>query len=113
VGRRVPTRVPGTAVFLNGDARSTPVALLHNLKHNRVLHETHVFVNVQTLEVPHVGPEERLQIEPLGEGFWRVIMRYGFMQDPDVPEALSAPREHGLDLDPRMATYFLSRNTLI
>jgi len=113
VGRRLPTRVPGTAVFLNGDSRSTPVALLHNLKHNRVLHETNVFLNVQTLEVPHVDTEDRLRVESLGEGFWRVIARYGFMQDPDVPEALSATGEHGLELDPRMATYFLSRNTLI
>lgn len=113
VGRRVPTRVPGTAVFLNGDANATPVALLHNLKHNRVLHETNVFVNVQTLEMPHVAPEERLTVEPLGVGFWKVIIRYGFMQDPDVPEALSTTRQHGLDLDPRMVTYFLSRNTLV
>jgi KUP system potassium uptake protein len=113
VGRRLPARVPGTAIFLNGDERSTPVALLHNLKHNRVLHETNVVVNVQTLEMPHVEPRERLRVESLGGGFWRVVMRYGFMQDPDVPEALAATREHGLELDPRLATYFLSRNSLI
>jgi KUP system potassium uptake protein len=113
VGRRVPTRVPGTAVFLNGDASATPVALLHNLKHNRVLHETNIFVHVQTLEMPHVAPQDRLTVESLGVGFWRVVIRYGFMQDPDVPEALSTTGEHGLDLDPRMATYFLSRNTLV
>jgi KUP system potassium uptake protein len=113
VGKRLPARVPGTAIFLNGDERSTPVALLHNLKHNRVLHETNVLVHVQTLEVPHVGPQERLRVEELGGGFWRVVMCYGFMQDPDVPEALAATREHGLELDPRLATYFLSRNTLI
>ncbi len=113
VGKRLPARVPGTAIFLNGDERSTPVALLHNLKHNRVLHETNVVVNVQTLERPHVEPQERLRVEELGGGFWRVVMRYGFMQDPDVPDALAATREHGLELDPRMATYFLSRNTLI
>ncbi len=105
--------MPGTAVFLTGDANATPVALLHNLKHNRVLHETNVFVNVYVQEQPHVEPEQRLQVEPLGEGFWRVILRYGFMQDPDVPQALAGTRELGLELDPRMATYFLSRNTLI
>jgi KUP system potassium uptake protein len=113
VARRMPVRVPGTAVFLTGDPSATPVALLHNLKHNRVLHETNVFVNVHVQEQPHVEPEQRLQVEPLGEGFWRVILRYGFMQDPDVPQALSGTRELGLELDPRMATYFLSRNTLI
>ena len=62
---------------------------------------------------PHVDAEQRLEVEPLGEGFWRVILRYGFMQDPDVPDALLGTRERGLALDPRMATYFLSRNTLV
>jgi KUP system potassium uptake protein len=113
VAKRMPTRVAGTAVFLNPDPQGTPIALLHNLKHNRVLHEKNVFMAVVTEEVPHVSDQGRVKVEELGEGFWRVIARYGFMQDPDVPEALGLAREHGLAIDPRMATYFLSNNTLL
>src|SRR5687767_1798552 len=113
VAKRLPTRVAGTAVFMNPDPHGTPIALLHNLKHNRVLHEKNVFMAVVTEEVPHVSDQDRVKVEELGEGFWRVIARYGFMQDPDVPAALGLAREHGLDIDPRMATYFLSNNTLL
>jgi KUP system potassium uptake protein len=98
---------------MNPDPQGTPIALLHNLKHNRVLHEKNVFMAVVTEEVPHVSEHDRVKVEDLGEGFWRVIARYGFMQDPDVPQALGRSREHGLDIDPRMATYFLSNNTLL
>ena len=112
-GRRHVTRVPGTAVFLHSDPRSTPVALLHNIKHNRVLHEKNVFLTVQTEEIPHVPKAERVRVEELGHGFWRVVARYGFMEDPHVPRVLRHATELGLDIDPLMATYFLSRNTLI
>jgi KUP system potassium uptake protein len=112
-GRRHVTRVPGTAVFLHSDSRSTPIALLHNIKHNRVLHEKNIFFTVQTEEYPHVGREQRVRIEDLGHGFWRVIARYGFMEDPHVPRALRQAAELGLEIDPMQATYFLSRNTLL
>jgi KUP system potassium uptake protein len=111
--RRQMTRVPGTAVFLNSDPEGTPIALLHNLKHNRVLHETNVFLTVETDEIPHVAPEDRLKVEKLAAGFWRARVLYGFMEDPDVPAALAGAKEQGLELDPRMATYFLSRNSLL
>ena len=115
VARRKPARVAGTALFLNSDRGGTPIALLHNLKHNRVLHETNVFLTVTTEEVPHVPEENRLEIVPLAPelGFWRAVVRYGFFQDPDVPTALLQAKEKGLDLDPWMATYFLSRNSLL
>jgi KUP system potassium uptake protein len=113
VVKRAPTRVPGTAVFLNSDPVGTPIALLHNVKHNKVLHERIVFVTVLTEEVPRVPVDERLQVEDLGAGFYRVLVRYGFMQDPNIPAVLGRTRERGLDLDPRTATYFLSRNTLL
>ncbi len=111
--RRPPTRVAGTAVFLNGDPDGTPMALLHNLKHNRVLHETNVFLTVETDEIPHVAEADRLRVELLAPGFWRARVLYGFMEDPDVPAALAGAKAQGLALDPRMATYFLSRNTLL
>ncbi|MGE5233098.1 MAG: potassium transporter Kup [Acidobacteriota bacterium] len=115
VARRKPARVAGTALFLNSDRGGTPIALLHNLKHNRVLHEKNVFLTVITEEVPHVPEENRLEILPLAPelGFWRAVVRYGFFQDPDVPTALMQAKEKGLDLDPWMATYFLSRNSLL
>jgi KUP system potassium uptake protein len=112
-GRRHLARVAGTAIFLSSDARSAPIALLHNVKHNRVLHEKNVFLTVQTEEVPHVPREQRVKIEELGNGFWRVIARYGFMEDPHLPRALRQASEQGLDIDPQRATYFLSRNTLL
>jgi KUP system potassium uptake protein len=111
--RRQLTRVPGTAVFLNSDPDGTPIALLHNLKHNRVLHEHNVFLTVETDEIPHVAEADRLRVEHLAQGFWRARVLYGFMEDPDVPQALAGAKEQGLALDPRMATYFLSRNTLL
>ena len=112
-GRRHVTRVPGTAVFLHSDSRSTPIALLHNIKHNRVLHEKNIFFTVKTEEYPHIGREQRVKIEDLGHGFWRVVARYGFMEDPHVPRALRQASDLGLEIDPMQATYFLSRNTLI
>jgi KUP system potassium uptake protein len=107
------TRVPGTAIFLNSDPDGTPIAMLHNIKHNMVLHQKNVVVTIVTEEVPHVRPAERFQFENLGGGFYKVVLRYGFMEDPDVPNALRSLRDHGLDIDPLMSTYILSRNTLI
>jgi KUP system potassium uptake protein len=112
-GRRQLARVPGTAIFLSSDARSAPIALLHNVKHNRVLHEKNVFLTVQTEEIPHVPRDQRVKLEELGNGFWSVIVRYGFMEDPHLPRALRQASELGLDIDPQRATYFLSRNTVL
>jgi KUP system potassium uptake protein len=106
-------RVPGTAVFLNSDPNGTPIALLHNIKHNMVLHQKNVMVTILTEEVPHVSPKERLYFEDLGKGFYKVVIRYGFMEDPNVPVMLRRLHDFGLDVDPEKVTYILSRNTLL
>ena len=113
VAARPPHRVPGTAVFMYGNPTGTPPALLHSLKHYRVLHEHTVFLSVVTEEVPHVAAEERVRVAELGHGFYRVVLRYGFMDEPDVPGALAAVRVPGLDLSPGRTSYFLGRETLI
>jgi KUP system potassium uptake protein len=107
------TRVPGTAVFMYSDPAATPPALLHNLKHNKVLHERVVFLVVETENVPHVPAEERAKTEDLGVGFYRVTLHYGFMEEPNVPRALAELREKGLEFKPMETTYFLGRETLI
>jgi KUP system potassium uptake protein len=103
--------VPGTAVFMYSNAEATPPALLHNLKHNKVLHERIVFLSVVTEETPHVAADNRAMIEDLGAGFIRVQVRYGFMDEPNVPEALNALK--GLTFKPLETSYFLGRETLI
>jgi KUP system potassium uptake protein len=108
-----PPRVPGTAVFMSRDPEATPTALLHNLKHNKVLHERVVLLTVLTEEVPYVPPEERLEVQELGKGCYRVVARYGFLQTPGVPDVVERAREKGLDLQPMHTTFFLSRETLI
>ncbi|MGH9362913.1 MAG: potassium transporter Kup, partial [Thermoanaerobaculia bacterium] len=113
LGRREVRRVAGTAVFLTSQATGTPPALLHNLKHNRVIHERNVFLTLHTEEVPHVPEGERTTIEELRPGFWRVVARYGFMEDPDVPALLRGLAGRGLEIDPAQATYLLSRNTVL
>jgi len=112
--RRVPVpRVPGTAIFMSGDPTITPGALLHNLKHNKVLHERVVVLTVVTEEVPYVPDEDRLEIEHLGENVYRILVHYGFVQDPDVPRALQLASRYGLEFRPMQTTYFLGRETLI
>jgi KUP system potassium uptake protein len=111
--RRNIHRVPGTAVFLTGQANGTPSALLHNIKHNKMVHERNLFVTLVTEEIPHVPEPERATVEELGPGFYRVIVRYGFMEDPDVPAVLRGLREHGLVVDPDAATFILSRGTVL
>ncbi|HET7229412.1 MAG TPA: potassium transporter Kup [Longimicrobium sp.] len=113
VRRNTVHRVPGTAVFMSSSRDGTPPALLHSLKHYKVLHKTTVFLSVETREVPHVTDEERIEVQSLGEGFFRVVLGYGFMEDPNVPLALAAIREPGLDLRPGHTTFFLGRETLI
>jgi KUP system potassium uptake protein len=107
-----PLRVPGTAVFLTGTPDGTPPALVHNLAHNKVLHQQVVLLTVVTEEVPHVPANERIHVEALQDGFFRVTARYGFMQDPDVLEVLAGCRAHGLVLQLAATTFFLGRETL-
>jgi KUP system potassium uptake protein len=106
-------RVPGTAVFLSGDATRIPTALMHNLKHNKVLHESNVFLTIQNEEIPYVPEGERVTLQDLGESFHRILARYGFMEDPDVPWVLEEARRQGLAIDPGMPTYVLSRNAVL
>ncbi len=108
-----PLRVSGTAVFLSAEKGSTPFALLHNLKHNKVLHEQNLFVTVQHHEVPWVGFNKRCEIEPLGHDCWAVTLHFGFKNDPDVPEALKLLKGRGVQLDDMETSYFLSRDTVI
>ena len=108
------TRVSGTAVFMNGTASRTPPAMLHNLEHNKVLHDRVVFVTAKTRQVPHVDEKDRLEVENLGEGLYRVKVYYGFMDQPNIPAALGASAGRGLPpLDPSDTTYFLGRETII
>jgi KUP system potassium uptake protein len=107
-------RVPGTAIFMSGTASRTPSALRHNLEHNKVLHERVVFVTVKTQQVPHVPASDRVEIEDFGNGLYRVKFLYGFMEEPNIPEALEQAAAMGLPLgDPADITYFLGRETII
>jgi len=108
-----PTRVPGTSVFLTAAAEGVPHALLHNLKHNKVLHERVVLLTVHTRDIPHVPDEERIEIVPLGGDFYRVIAYYGFKDEPDVPRALELAAAKGLKFEMMETSFFLSRQTLI
>jgi KUP system potassium uptake protein len=108
-----PTRVQGTAVFLSADPGITPNALLHNLKHNKVLHETNLFVTVKHHEIPWIGFNKRCEIEPLGHDCWQVTLNFGFKNDPDVPEALALLRGRGVQLEDMETSYFLSRDIVI
>ena len=111
--RHPPMRVPGTAVFLSGEPGAVPHALLHNLKHNKVLHERNIFVTVRNHEVPWVGMDKRLQAQSLGHDCWEVIIHYGFKNEPDVPAALAQLRSQGCLLDAMSTSYFLSRDVVI
>ncbi|MGH7155551.1 MAG: KUP/HAK/KT family potassium transporter, partial [Acetobacteraceae bacterium] len=106
-------RVPGTAVFLTGNPDYVPAALLHNLKHNKVLHEHVLFVTVQNLDVPEAEPERRVEIQELAPGIHRVILRYGFMESPDIPRALDAVAALGVPFDAMQASYFLGREVMV
>ncbi len=108
-----PARVEGTAVFLAAEIGNVPNALLHNLKHNKVLHRQNLFVTVRSHEVPWIGLNKRLEIEPLHHDCWQVIVNYGFKNDPDLPKALEQLKGHGAELDPMTTSYFLSRDIVI
>lgn len=108
-------RVPGVAVFMTQEPEGVPVTLLHNLKHNKVLHERVVLLTIMGEEIPYVRSAERLKVQDLGKGFYRIIGRYGFMEDPNVPELLERAKAagDGLEFKPLETTYFLGRETLI
>ena len=108
-----PARVEGTAVFLTAEPGAVPNALLHNLKHNKVLHEQNLFVTVRNHEVPWIGMDKRLAIESLGHNCWQVVIHYGFKNDPDLPKALEQMRTRGCELDVMTTSYFLSRDVVV
>ena len=108
-----PLRVSGTAVFLNAESGTVPNALLHNLKHNKVLHAQNLFVTVHNHEVPWVEEEERVKVQALEHDSWQIDLHYGFMDDPDVPRALALLRGRGCEVEPMSTSYFLSRESVI
>lgn len=108
-----PTRVPGTAVFLTAAPGTVPNAMLHNLKHNKVLHEINLFVTVLNHEVPWIGMDKRLSIESLGHDCWQVVVNYGFKNDPDLPKALMQLNGRGCEINAMTTSYFLSRDSVV
>jgi KUP system potassium uptake protein len=106
-------RVPGIAVFLTGNPDYVPGALLHNLKHNKVLHERVLFVTVNNEDFPEVPAAERSDVSELAPGIHRVTIRYGFMESPNIPRDLADLRAKGVDFDPMQVSYFLGRETLV
>ena len=107
-----PHRVPGTAVFLTGDPNAAPTSLMHNLKHNRVLHERNIILTIKTEDTPRVQRHERIQIERVADSFIRVIAHYGFMETPSVPKILEHCRRKDLNIDMSATSFFLSRRSL-
>jgi KUP system potassium uptake protein len=106
-------RVKGTAVFLSGNPEGTPLALMHNLKHNKVLHDRVVIMTLQTIDIPHVDRGDRVRIEELDANFFKVVGTFGFMEDPDVPFILRRCQQEELELREENTTFFLSRETII
>lgn len=113
VRNTAPHRVKGTAVFMSSNPNGTPPVLLHHFKHNQVLHEQVVLLSVTSEHVPEIPLDKRLTVEDQGQGFYRVSARYGFMQTPNVPNALLACKAHGLKIDPQITSYYLGRETLL
>jgi KUP system potassium uptake protein len=110
--KKPPHSVPGTAVFLTSDPDFAPTALLHNLKHNKVLHEHNVILTIVTADTPRVSEDERVQITPLTKHFARVSLKFGYMEQPNVPKALAIARKHGWQFDIMSTSFFLSRRAL-
>jgi KUP system potassium uptake protein len=108
-----PTRVEGTAIFLVSDPDAVPHALLHNLKHNKVLHKRNVILTVDTLETPYADADERVELKDLGNDFYQLKLRFGFADDPNVPAALQVCAKQGLELKMMDTTFFLSRETIV
>ena len=107
-----PHRVKGTAVFLTSDPETAPAALLHNLKHNKVLHEKNVILTIKTVDYPRVNDDERVRIDHLGDSFWRVEMTYGYMESPNIPRGLAILRKQGFKFDIMATSFFLSRRSI-
>jgi KUP system potassium uptake protein len=110
--KKSPHRVPGTAIFLTSDPDYAPTALLHNLKHNKILHERNVILTVATTDTPRVREEDRLKIDPISEHFTRVKMKFGFMETPNVPRGLAGARKLGWNFDIMSTSFFLSRRSI-
>jgi len=110
--RKPPQRVPGTAVFLTSDPNFAPTALLHNLKHNKVLHEHNVILTIETAQTPRVDPAERVRMETISDKFSTVRLRFGFMESPNVPKALVIARKLGWQFDIMATSFFVSRRSL-
>lgn len=108
-----PVRVPGTAVYMSGDAWGVPVPLLHNLKHNKVLHDRVILLTIRTVEVPQVNKKERVRIDSLGPQFYRIIADYGFMETPKIKHILEACREQGIHIVLQETTFVLGRETIL
>jgi KUP system potassium uptake protein len=108
-----PTRVEGTAVFFRAEGDGVPHAMLHNLLHNKVLHERTVFLTVQNVDIPKVPPEERMTVEDLGHACYQINIRYGFKDERDIPQALAACEKHGLPFDMMTTSFFISRQNVI
>nr|WP_246728322.1 potassium transporter Kup [Microvirga terricola] len=107
-----PHRVKGTAVFLTSDPDTAPAALLHNLKHNKVLHEKNVILTIRSEDVPRVEDDDRIEIESIGDSFWRVRMSYGYMETPNIPRGLAVLRKQGFKFDIMATSFFLSRRSI-
>ena len=113
IAKHPPTRIPGTAIFLTTSHEGVPHAMLHNLKHNKVLHERVIFLKVVFQDIPHVDDSERVEVRPLGNGFTKVFVIYGFKDETNVPRALELCAPHGLEFNMMDTSFFLSRETLI
>jgi KUP system potassium uptake protein len=113
IQRRKPPRVPGTAVFMTSSSEGAPVVLLHHLKHNKVLHEKVILMSIGTVEVPEVEDDDRVSVEELGEGFYRVTARYGFMETPDVRQIARHLTAAGIRTKPQETSYYLGRERLL
>jgi KUP system potassium uptake protein len=113
MAKRIPQRVPGTAVFMTSHEGGAPPVLLHHVKHNKVLHERVILMSVKTEDIPYVSDEERISFQDLGQKFYQVTARYGFMESPDVPAILAGLQAFGVPIRPLETTYYLGRETLI
>jgi KUP system potassium uptake protein len=111
--RRSPDRVSGTAIFMTSSQGRTPVAMLHNLKHNKVIHQRVCFMTLMVEDTPYVLPSKRVEVEDLGSGFWRITGHYGFMQKPNVPRLLRRCKHLGLDVSAEESTFFLGREIIV
>ena len=106
-------RVPGTAFFLTSNAQAVPPAMLHNLKHNRVLHEQNVILTIETMRVPQLADDERVEFDPINERFLRLTLRFGYMETPNVSRALARARRKGLKFDVMTTSFFLGRRKVV